>query len=464
MSLSPGTRLGVYEITAQIGAGGMGEVYRAHDTRLKRQVAIKVLPESVATDPQRVARFRQEAELQAALNHPNIAHLYGLEEVDGIMALVMELVEGPTLADRIASGPIPVDEALSIGKQIAEALEAAHEQGIVHRDLKPANVKVTDAHIVKVLDFGLAKAMEPASASGSSVVANSPTMTSPAMTRVGTVLGTAAYMSPEQARGTIVDKRTDIWAFGCVVYEMLTGEPAFPGDTVADSVAKIMKRSPDFEALPGSMPSSVRRLVRRCLERDSKERLRDIGEARIEIGQALAAPLADGASHGADSAFTDVGASGRPVQDEERRRQKQIEGYRLGGLIVTASGIGVGALLYGLVPGSGVYLVGAVPAAVGAALLLYGFVFAPRSVITGVGASASPVQDEERRRQKQVEGYKLGGLIVTASGIGAGALLYGLVPGSGLYLVAAVPTAVGAALLFYGFGVAPRSAATPGHR
>ena len=460
MTLSPGTRLGVYEITAQIGAGGMGEVYRANDIGLKRQVAIKVLPEAIARDPQRVARFRQEAELQAALNHPNIAHLYGLEEVDGILALVMELVEGPTLADRIANGPIPVDEALSIGKQIAEALEAAHEQGIVHRDLKPANVKVRDATTVKVLDFGLAKAMGPLSVSGD--VAKSPTMTSPAMTQVGAVLGTAAYMSPEQARGTVVDKRTDIWAFGCVVYEMLAGEPAFPGETVADSVAKVMKRSPDFEALPGSMPPSVRRLVRRCLERDSRERLRDIGDARIEIGQALAAPLADAARYGAESAFTGVGASRNPAQDEERRRQKQIEGCRLGGLIVTASGIGAGALLYGLVPGYGVYLVAAVPVAIGVALLLYGFVVAPRSCITGGGANGSPVQDEERRRLKQIEAYKLGGLIVTASGIGVGALLCGLVPGSGLYLVAAAPTAVGVALLLYGFVVAPRSAAGGG--
>ena len=359
MTLAPGTRLGVYEITAQIGAGGMGEVYRANDTRLKRQVAIKVLPEAVATDPQRVSRFRREAELQAALNHPNIAHLYGLEDLDGITALVMELVEGPTLADRIANGPIPVDEALSIAKQIAEALEAAHEQGIVHRDLKPANVKVTDASTVKVLDFGLAKAMEPDASSGD--VANSPTMTSPAMTRVGTVLGTAAYMSPEQARGKAVDKRTDVWAFGCVFYEMLAGGPAFPGETIADSVAKIIERSPDFEALPDSMPPSVRLLVRRCLERDARERLRDIGEARIEIGQALAAPPAGEARHGFASAVTGVGVSGSPEQDEERRRQKQIEGCRLAGLIVTASGIGAGALLNGLVPGSGVYLVAAMP-------------------------------------------------------------------------------------------------------
>ena len=204
-------------------------------------------------------------------------------------------------------------------------------------------------------------------------------MTSPAMTRIGTVLGTAAYMSPEQARGKAVDKRTDVWAFGCVFYEMLTGGPAFPGDTIADSVAKIIERAPDFEALPESTPPSVRRLVRRCLERDSRERLRDIGDARIEIGQALAAPLADASRHGFESAVTGLGASGNLVQDEERRRRKEIEGYRLAGLIVTASGIGLGALLYGLVPDSGVYLVAAMPAAVGAALLLYGFVVAPRA-------------------------------------------------------------------------------------
>ncbi len=241
---------------------------------------------------------------------------------------------------------------------------------------------------------------------------------------------------------------------------MLTGEPAFPGETVAASVAKHLKPSPDFEALPGSMPPAVRRLVRRCLERDSKERLRDIGEARIEIGQALAAPPADAARQGTDSGVTGADAGGKRVQDEERRRQKQIEGFRLAGLIVTASGIGAGALLYGLVPSYGVYLVAALPAAIGVALLLYGFVVAPRSAVTGVEASGDPVQDQERRRQKQIEGYKLSGLIVTASGIGVGTLLYGLVPGSGLYLGAAVPTAVGVALLLYGFVVAPRSAAS----
>jgi eukaryotic-like serine/threonine-protein kinase len=376
MALTSGTRLGSYEITALIGVGGMGEVYRATDTSLKREVAIKVLPEGVATDVQLVSRFQREAELLAALNHPNIAHLYGLENVDGITALVMELVEGPTLADRIANGPIPVDEALSIAKQIAEALEAAHEQGIVHRDLKPANVKVTDGSTVKVLDFGLAKAMEPAAASGE--VSRSPTIT-----RAETVLGSGGYMSPEQARGKAVDKRTDIWAFGCVLYEMLTGERAFPGETIADSIARIIERSPDFEALPRSMPPSARLLVRRCLERDSRERLRDIGDARIEIGQALAAPLAQAARQGSESAVTGVGASGSPAQDDERRRQKKIEDCKLTGLIITASGVGLGPLLYGLVPDSGLYLVAAMPIAFGSAFLLYGFVVAPRSAAVG---------------------------------------------------------------------------------
>jgi serine/threonine protein kinase len=313
----------------------------------------------------------------AALSHPNIAHLYGLENSDGITALVMELVEGPTLADRIAQGPIPVDEALSIAKQIAEALEAAHEQGIIHRDLKPANVKVTGASTVKVLDFGLAKAMEPAAAEGD--VSRSPTIT-----RAGTVVGSGGYMSPEQARGKAVDKRTDIWSCGCVLYEMLTGERAFPGETVADSVARILERSPDFEALPGSLPPSVHLLVRRCLDRDARERLRDIGDARIEIRQALAAPLVDAARHqGSESASSGVGASGSPAQDDERRLRKKIEDCKLAGLIITASGIGVGPLLYGLVPNSGLYLVAAMPIMFGAALLLYGFVLAPRSATSG---------------------------------------------------------------------------------
>ncbi len=236
MSLTPGTRLGPYAITAQIGVGGMGEVYRATDTTLNRQVAVKVLPESLASDAERIARFEREAKTLASLNHPNIAAIYGLEEADQTKALVMELVEGPTLADRIAQGAIPVDEALPIAKQIAEALEAAHEQGIIHRDLKPANVKLRPDGVVKVLDFGLAKALEPTGAM-SPGLSQAPTITTPAMTQAGMILGTAAYMSPEQARGKPVDKRTDIWAFGCVLYEMLTGRRVFTGEDVTDTIS-----------------------------------------------------------------------------------------------------------------------------------------------------------------------------------------------------------------------------------
>ena len=253
MALTPGTHLGAYDITAQIGVGGMGEVYRATDTKLKRQVAIKVLPASLAADRDRLARFQREAEVLAALNHPNIAAIYGLEESNGITALVMELVEGDDLSQRIARGAIPLDEALPIAKQITEALEAAHEQGIIHRDLKPANVKVRPDGIVKVLDFGLAKALEPATGSrqlADGPIANSPTITSPAMTQAGMILGTAAYMAPEQARGKTVDRRADIWAFGAVLFEMITGTRAFEGEDIADTLSNVMKVDPDWQRVP----------------------------------------------------------------------------------------------------------------------------------------------------------------------------------------------------------------------
>jgi len=280
---------GPYEVTAQIGAGGMGEVYRARDTRLGRDVALKVLPEAFVADPDRVARFQREAQTLAALNHPHIGGIHGLEEAAGVTALVLELVEGPTLADRLESGSIPVDEALSIARQIAEALEAAHEQGIVHRDLKPANIKLRPDDVVKVLDFGLAKAVSAESAAGSARdLSHSPTLTTPAATRIGTIMGTAAYMSPEQARGKPVDRRTDVWALGCVLYEMLTGRRAFIGDDVSDVLASILAREPDFAALPAAVPPAIRRLLRRCLEKDRGERLRDIGDARIEIRDVLA--------------------------------------------------------------------------------------------------------------------------------------------------------------------------------
>jgi serine/threonine-protein kinase len=280
LSLTPGTRLGPYEIVAPIGAGGMGEVYRATDSNLKRSVAIKVLPASVAGDADRLARFQREAEVLAALNHPNIAAIYGLERTADVTALVMELVEGEDLSAHIARGAIPLGESLPIAKQIADALEAAHEQGIIHRDLKPANVKVRADGTVKVLDFGLAKATDP-SASSSSNVANSPTMTSPAMTAMGMILGTAAYMSPEQAKGRAVDRRADIWAFGVVLYEMLSGTRAFQGEDVSDLLVAVLSQDVDLGALPAATPPAVVSLIRRCLARDPRKRLRDIGEARL---------------------------------------------------------------------------------------------------------------------------------------------------------------------------------------
>jgi len=301
MSLAPGTRLGAYEILTAIGVGGMGEVYRATDTKLHRDVAIKVLPSEVAADPDRLARFHREAHVVASLNHPNIAHIYGVEDSTGTPALVMELVEGPTLADRIAKGAIPLDIVLPIAAQIAEALEAAHEQGIIHRDLKPANIKVRPDGTVKVLDFGLAKALEPVAAIPASV-SMSPTITTPAMTQAGMILGTAAYMSPEQARGKAVDKRVDIWAFACVVYEMLTGQRAFGGDEVSDTLAFIITRDIDWAALPDTTPSGVRRMLRRCLEKDLRRRFRDIADARLELEEALAASPHPG----------DIGSSSAP--------------------------------------------------------------------------------------------------------------------------------------------------------
>ena len=289
MTLGPGTRLGVYEVTAKIGEGGMGEVYQARDTKLDRDVALKVLPEAFTSDPDRLARFEREAKLLASLNHPNVGSIYGLEEAEGVKALVLELIEGPTLADRIAQGPIPIDEALPIAKQIAEALEAAHEQGVIHRDLKPANVKVKVDGTVKVLDFGLAKALDP---SPSSDPDQSPTLTA-AATQMGVIMGTAAYMSPEQARGKPVDKRADIWAFGAVLYEMLVGGRAFSGDDVSATLAKVIEREPDYEALPSKTSFLIRRLLRRCLEKDRRERLQDIGDARVEIKEALTTPASD---------------------------------------------------------------------------------------------------------------------------------------------------------------------------
>ena len=289
-----GTRLGSYEITAKLGEGGMGEVYRATDTKLKRDVAIKVLPAAFTEDKERLARFEREAQLLAQLHHPNIASIFGLEESEGTRALVMELVEGPTLAERLAKGPFPFNESFSVSVQIAHALEEAHEKGIVHRDLKPQNIKASIEGKVKVLDFGLAKAMDPTGAlSGSGVgsasqLAASPTLTLGA-TQMGVILGTAAYMSPEQAKGLPVDKRADIWAFGVVLWEMLAGRRLFEGDSVTETLAGVLKNPVDLDALPAGTPESIRRLIRRCLERNPKDRLRDIGEARLALAEAMAA-------------------------------------------------------------------------------------------------------------------------------------------------------------------------------
>ncbi len=303
MALAIGSRIGSYDVVALLGAGGMGEVYRAHDARLDRDVAIKILPDAFACDPGRLARFQREAKTLAALNHPHIGAIYGLEEANGMTALVLELVEGATLADRISHGSIPFEEAMEIANQIAEALEAAHEHGIIHRDLKPANIKVRDDGAVKVLDFGLAKALAPEPASAAvHHVAQSPTITSPVgMTGVGMLLGTAAYMSPEQARGKAADKRSDIWAFGCVLYEMLTGARAFASDDVSDTLAAVLRGEPEWRALKADTPASIRRLLRRCLEKDRKRRLSDIADARLEIDDALTSEPRDVARTTIDS-------------------------------------------------------------------------------------------------------------------------------------------------------------------
>jgi Tol biopolymer transport system component len=285
VDLAPGTRLGPYEIVAPVGAGGMGEVYRARDTRLNRTVAIKVLSRQLSSDSDRLMRFEREARTLASLNHPNIAQIFGTEREADIHALAMEFVEGEDLSQVLARGPLSLDDAVSIARQIADALEAAHELGIVHRDLKPANVKVRADGTVKVLDFGLAKTVETVDAN----VTSHATLTSPAMTQVGVILGTAAYMSPEQAKGKAVDRGSDLWSFGAVLYEMLTGRPAFAGETVTDVLAAIVTREPDWSALPAATPSGIRRLLHRCLERNRRRRLADAGEARFQLEEAMSA-------------------------------------------------------------------------------------------------------------------------------------------------------------------------------
>ena len=281
-----GQTLSHFKITAKLGEGGMGEVYRAEDTKLGREVAIKVLPEAFVQDAERLARFEREAKVLASLNHPNIGGIYGLEEAEGQKALVLELVEGPTLAERIKQGPIPVDEALPIAKQIAEALEAAHEQGIIHRDLKPANIKLKPDGTVKVLDFGLAKAFQPDASDPN--LSQSPTISlTAAATQIGMVIGTAAYMAPEQAKGKVVDKRTDIWAFGAVLYEMLTGQRPFAGDDLSTTLARVIEREPDWEILPGKLSPVLATYLRRCLVKEPKQRVHDIADVRLAMDGAF---------------------------------------------------------------------------------------------------------------------------------------------------------------------------------
>ena len=292
MSLASGTKLAEYEILSLLGVGGMGEVYRARDTKLRREVAIKVLPEEFSGDKERLARFEREARALASLNHPNIAAIYGFEQAEGLHYLVMELVPGDTLAELLMKGRLSVEEALSMARQMAEAVEAAHEKGIIHRDLKPANVKVTAEGKVIVLDFGLAKAFSvdtPTPAADSSL---SPTLTRDA-TRAGVILGTAAYMSPEQARGRSVDKRSDVFAFGSVVYEMLTGVKVFRGEDISEILAAVIKTEPDWSLLSAGLDPRIRKLLERCFVKDPRERLRDIGDARIEIGEVLASPVSE---------------------------------------------------------------------------------------------------------------------------------------------------------------------------
>ena len=282
MALTPGTRLGVYEVSAKIGEGGMGEVYQAHDTKLDRDVALKVLPEAFTSDPDRLARFERETKVLASLNHPNIGSIYGLEEAEDVRALVLELVEGPTLADRIKQGPLPLEEALAIATQIAEALEAAHEQGVIHRDLKPANVKVKADGTVKVLDFGLAKAFQPDVSDSNMSLSPTISLTA-AATQMGMVIGTTAYMSPEQAKGKVVDKRADVWAFGAVLYEMLTGARPFSRDDVSTTWARVIEREPDWTALPDDVPPVLGNFLQSCLQKNPKKRIRDIGDVRLAM-------------------------------------------------------------------------------------------------------------------------------------------------------------------------------------
>ena len=297
MALESGTRVGIYGVTAKIGEGAMGEVYRALDTTLDRDVALKVLPEAFTADPERLARFQREAKVLASLNHPNIGGIYGIETSGETQALVLELIEGPTLAERIADGPIPVEQAVAMVRQIAEALSAAHDAGIIHRDLKPANIKVRSDGTVKVLDFGLAKAAEGRGGEA----ADAPTMTAMS-SQVGAVVGTAAYMAPEQARGEAGDKRADIWALGCVCYELLSGHRPFEGRTMSDTLASVLAREVDLTRLPEEVPAALHKFMARCLEKEPMRRLRDAAEGVLQLEEGLAQPVVEPAEAAAGPA------------------------------------------------------------------------------------------------------------------------------------------------------------------
>ena len=290
MALESGTRIDIYEVTGKLGEGAMGEVYRAHDTTLGRDVALKVLPDSFTADPDRLGRFQREAKVLASLNHPNIGGIYGLETSGDNQALVLELIEGPTLAERIADGPVPVEQTVAMIRQIAEALSAAHDAGVVHRDLKPANIKVRPDGTIKVLDFGLAKATEGGTTGAES--SDSPTMTAMS-SQGGAIIGTAAYMSPEQARGELVNKQADIWALGCVCYELLTGRRAFEGRTMSDTLASVLAREADQSQLPDDTPPALEKFIKRCLEKEPANRLRDAAEGILQLNERLAEPVAD---------------------------------------------------------------------------------------------------------------------------------------------------------------------------
>ncbi len=345
MTLAAGTKLGPYEVQSPLGAGGMGEVWRAKDLRVDRTVALKVLPEEFFEGEERRARFAREAKLLASLNHPGIATLYSFEEISGRNVLTMELVEGEDLSVRIASGPLPLEESLSIARQIAEALEAAHEKGIVHRDLKPANVKVTPQGRVKVLDFGLAKIFDTDASPSSPSISYSPTLTARA-TAAGVILGTAAYMAPEQARGKAVDKRADVWAFGCVLFEMLTGKRAFQGETVSDTLASILKEDPDWAALPPGTPEKVREILRKCLRRDAKQRLHDVADARLDLEELSSSVAMSSSVH---SPFEEKTASpsptgGRSASTEVERGSKKNLSFFLPWALAAAFAAAAGAL------------------------------------------------------------------------------------------------------------------------